>query len=41
MKLFANGLNLSFDNCEDMTPTQEFELTPADLLTLFLSPPHL
>ena len=31
VKLFANGLNLSFDNCEDMTPTQEFELTPADL----------
>lgn len=31
VKLYANGLNLGFDNCEEMTPTQEFQLSPADL----------
>jgi len=31
VKLFANGLNLSFENCEELKPTQEFQLTPADL----------
>jgi len=31
VKLFANGVNLSFENCEDLKPTQEFQLTPADL----------
>jgi len=31
VKLFANGVNLSFENCEDLKPTQEFQLTPSDL----------
>ena len=31
MKLYANGVNMSFDNCENLVPTQEFQLTPADL----------
>jgi hypothetical protein len=31
VKLFANGVNLSFENCEDLKPTQEFQLAPADL----------
>jgi hypothetical protein len=31
VKLFANGLNMSFEDCESDTPTQEFELSPADL----------
>jgi len=33
VKLFANGVNLSFENCEDLKPTQEFQLAPADLAT--------
>ena len=31
VKLFANGINLSFDNCEEMDPTAEFELCDLDL----------
>lgn len=32
VKLFANGVNMSFENCEDLKPTQEFQLTAADLV---------
>ncbi len=31
MKLFANGRNLSFEDCTDRKPTQEFQLAPQDL----------
>mmetsp|Transcript_36434 Transcript_36434/g.74054 ORF Transcript_36434/g.74054 Transcript_36434/m.74054 type:complete len:174 (+) Transcript_36434:135-656(+) len=31
VKLYANASNMGFDNCESLAPTQEFQLTPADL----------
>jgi hypothetical protein len=31
VKLYSNANNVGFDNCESLTPTQEFQLTPEDL----------